>query len=77
MLPVYCTHSAEHCQHTTSTSRESAVKPAFATGESINIDAGTNINKANVGIKMERDREGRVRYWLVGYLESPIWTTRL
>lgn len=61
----------------TSTSRESAGKPAFATGESVNIDAGTNINKTNMEIKRERERECRVRHWLVGYLESPIWTTRL
>lgn len=76
-LLVYCTHSAERCQHMTSTSRESAGKPAFVTGESVNIDAGTNINKTNMEIKRERERECRVRHWLVGYLESPIWTTRL
>lgn len=61
----------------TSTSRESAVKAAFATGESVNIDAGTNIKKTNMEINMERERAWRGRHWLFGYLESPVWTTRL
>lgn len=77
MLLVYCTHSAEHCQHMTSTSRESAVKAAFATGESVNIDTGTNIKKTNIEIRMERERACIERHLLVGYLESSVWTTRL
>lgn len=32
-------------QHMTSTSRNSAIKHTFVTGERVNIDAGTNIEK--------------------------------
>lgn len=45
MMDLYTAHTAEYCQHMTSTSRNSAIKQAFVTGERVNIDTGTNFEK--------------------------------
>lgn len=45
MMDLYTAHTAEYCQHITRISRNSAIKHAFVTGERVNIDTGTDIEK--------------------------------
>ena len=63
---LFTAHTAEYCQHLTSTSRNSTRKHAFATGESVNIDRGANIPDNNMKIKMEREGECGKRFTLIG-----------
>jgi hypothetical protein len=79
---LFCfTCLAEYCQHMTGTSRKSAVKPTFVTGESVNIDRGGGEGEPMLTQQTwklrQKERETRVRPWLVEYRVSLIWPARL